>query len=360
MNKNSIEEHPTWFIYDSSKIQTFMDCPRKYFYEYVLGWRPDSVNLDTTYGFAIHCGMEVINLIRLAKGPGYFLTEEDISMGYSAFLHEYRKYFKEEDDKGNDPKNAEKAAVAYMAYKLEFNKQLSEERVISTEQAGTIPVDDNRVLHFRLDVITYDETFGIKVDDYKTSKKNSDLWEYDLDLRVQTGTYTHVARTAAELGILEELNKHKIKYNADSVFGMKYWGIILYKASNLNLRKYGNVDFRIAKVRKSYGMMEVWRQIVLHFLIEIEKNMELLNDCEPGEPTMRAFPMNTQSCMKYGVCPFHSFCTSWENPISCADKTPLGYIKERWDPTGKLSETERKNLNEQKVPEIGFKNKPTV
>ena len=103
-------------------------------------------------------------------------------------------------------------------------------------------------------------------------------------------------------------------------------------------------------------MMEVWRQTALHYLNEIEKNMEILNDCEADEPTLRAFPMNTQSCTKYGLCPYHNFCTSWENPLSTCNEIPIGFKEERWDPT-KTEVKKEKKKEETKPKKIGFVNK---
>ena len=227
MNKNTIEEHYTHEIYDSSKVQTFMDCPRKYFYEYVLGWRREGSNIHTHYGVAIHTGFELLNLVRVANGKGYHLTEDDIGMAYTAFLQSYRQEFKPEDDEYNNPKNPERAREALFAYKLEYNAEHAKETILSTEKAGSISISDDKKLHYRQDLIVHSPTFGIIVRDYKTAKKNSDPWAADFELKIQAGTYTHVARTMANLQLFEVLNLSGVKYKEEDVYGIQFLGIFL-------------------------------------------------------------------------------------------------------------------------------------
>ena len=45
-----VPEHESWYIHDSSKIQEYLECPRMYFYRYVMGWTPDSFNNHTDFG----------------------------------------------------------------------------------------------------------------------------------------------------------------------------------------------------------------------------------------------------------------------------------------------------------------------
>ena len=49
---------PTLQTVDSTKINTFLDCPRQYFFTYVLGWRSDRPNNHLVFGQAWHEAME--------------------------------------------------------------------------------------------------------------------------------------------------------------------------------------------------------------------------------------------------------------------------------------------------------------
>ena len=50
---------PQFDIHDSTKINCFQTCPRKYFYKYVLGWSHEDANIHLVFGSAWHKAMEV-------------------------------------------------------------------------------------------------------------------------------------------------------------------------------------------------------------------------------------------------------------------------------------------------------------
>ena len=52
-----LNERKEWSIIDNSKLSTFRLCQRKYFFEHVLGWLPDSLNIDLHFGTAHHEAM---------------------------------------------------------------------------------------------------------------------------------------------------------------------------------------------------------------------------------------------------------------------------------------------------------------
>ena len=53
-----IKEQPTWNIKDSSKLDTYLDCPRKFFYEHMLGWRVDRPAHALHFGTSWHMARE--------------------------------------------------------------------------------------------------------------------------------------------------------------------------------------------------------------------------------------------------------------------------------------------------------------
>lgn len=80
-------------------------------------------------------------------------------------------------------------------------------------------------------------------------------------------------------------------------------------------------------------MMQVWLWNILQHMDMIEWNMDrLLQECKDEDPVMMAFPMNTESCTKYGRCPYFDLCTSWANPLHRCDAPPVGFKQEYWDP----------------------------
>ena len=316
MTEYPIPKDDTWDIKDSSKIQTYMTCPRQYFYQYMLGWRKIGGGLHLNFGSALHASMEHFNILRKNNGTGYKVTDQDISDAYVFFLETYRENHAPEDDHLNNPKNPETAKIALTAYAQEYDEGDSEEEILHTETAGTVMVDAGRFLHFKMDLIKRDDR-GIAPRDYKTASQNSRQWLEQWELKLQMGTYTHAAMCLFP-------NEH--------VWGLEVRGIFLYKTVQ-QTRKYGKVDFVDVPVRKDRAMMEVWRSNVIEWMDMIDVDMDALINCSPDDPTLRAFPMNTESCTKFSGCPYLDFCGVWPNPLSRCHEVPLDYEVQWWDPT---------------------------
>ena len=136
---------PTWKINDPTKCNEFLECPRKYFYKYVLGWRPSTPSNHLVFGSSWHIAME------------YLLTH-DYSVGsvmaaHDAFLKDYRKTFGPETDEMFWPKTPDNALVTLNAYAKKFQTDLIDWEPLYTEIAGRISLNDEQTLHFRMDSI---------------------------------------------------------------------------------------------------------------------------------------------------------------------------------------------------------------
>lgn len=316
MTEYPIPKHDTWDIKDSSKIQTYMDCPRKYFYQYMLGWRRIGGGLHLDFGGALHGSFEHFNLIRKEMGRGHRLTDEEVSEGYFLFLEEFRKNHPPDEDLLNAPKNPDNAKLALKAYAQEYNVSDGEEEILHPETAGKVMVDRDRFLHFKMDLIKRDDR-GISPRDYKTGQRAGDLWVAQFEMKTQMGAYIHAA---------------KCLFPDEPVWGIEIRGIFFYKGEDRK-RKYGKIDFKDVSVRKDRGMMEVWRSNTIKWMDKIDIDTECLGLCDPDDPTLKSFPLDTESCTKYGVCPYHDFCTTWPNPLSRCHETPMGFEVQWWDPS---------------------------
>jgi len=294
-----------------------MECPRKYFYKYMLGWKRKSGNIHLDFGSAIHLALEHFNNLRKNNGRGYRLTDQDIADAVRIFRMSYRENHPAYDDKYVKPKDYETGKDAIICYAEEYDFEDGKEELLYTETTGAVAVDENILMHYKCDIITKDDR-GIFPRDYKTSQRMSDLWSMDFVLRIQMGTYIHAVRCT-------------FPDQVDHVWGMEVRGIFLYKAMSSD-RKYGNIDFKNVAVRKSSSDMEVWRQTVIAWTDALRNDMDDLEYCDAEQPTMVAFPMNPTSCTNYGGCPFHDFCSVWPNPLSRVEKPPMDFEVNFWDP----------------------------
>lgn len=313
-----IEPHYTWEVLDSSKLSTYQDCPRKFFYEYLLGWRIDQPNIHLEFGIAWHLAMEY--LLKHKTGSGY--TPESKTEAMALFLRYYHTQFPIDGDEDRFPKNAGNALVALTEYIKTYSQD--DFTVLYTEVAGSVPVTDDVFLHFKIDAICEDER-GVFNLDHKTSLRDSQSWAGQWYLSLQVGVYTHALYCL---------------YPPEQVYGMIINGVFLKKGPN---------TFKRVTVSKQPADMEVFMWNMQTLLSMLSWNMENLSTSKEGDTVLCAFPMNTGSCTKYGACPYHAFCCAWPNPLQRCASPPPGFIVERWDPRKKSEEKANYTVEDGKI-----------
>ena len=295
-----IPSHNSHSIVDSTKLKSYIECPRAYFYEYILGWRHEQPNVHLEFGKAWHYAMEYL-----------LLHEPDakaVSEAWDLLLAHYRKFFSKQMDEVLAPKNPACALLALMGYVKEYKPEWRTQKVLYTEIGGTVAVDDKRVIHFRMDSIL--EQGGlIKSREHKTGSTPSRTWTDQWALAVQTWVYNHVLYSL---------------FPREQVWGVEINGTFLQKKESKFLR---------VPARRSLEMMEAGYWDVLYWMDELDKDMQrLYEDCEEGDVVMKCFPKRSPFCTSYFGCKYMDFCTSWPNPLQHIEEPPLGFKIEYWDP----------------------------
>jgi hypothetical protein len=317
-----IEPKPTWNIKDSSKLDTWLDCPRKYFFEHMLGWRVDRPAHDLYFGECWHRAREYQLL------NGY----SDVTGAYDAFINHYRKEFDVETDELYRPKDPSCVLEALLKFDEERQSDLEENELLYTEVSGTVPVDEQgRALHYRMDSILRRKSDGkIFGWDHKSAKRFSRQWGEKFLLSIQTGTYTHCLYCM---------------YPIDDVIGIEYCGTSFeYLTRGSKDRPAGyHVNFLRVPSWKTPDQMNVWLWNTVDMLDNIEREEDRLMHCKESDAVLMAFPMNPNSCTKYFGCAFHDYCISWSNPLQRCDEPPLGFKVEFWDPR-EMKTTNKMNL----------------
>ena len=297
-----ITQHESWNIIDSTKLNAFLECPRSYFYEYILGWRPEAPNLHLEFGKAWHLAME--HLINNGYG------ETSIAQAFSLFNEHYRQHFPEVTDELNAPKNPNNALRALVQYCEEYKNDKF--KPIYTEIAGTVPIDEGKVLHFRMDSIV-EEDGMIRSMEHKTGSQLSRQWTDQWSLAIQTGTYNHVLYCL---------------YPTEQVWGVEINGVFFQKKENKFMR---------VPSRRNKHMMNSWQWTVCHIVNMIEFETKRMFDVKEDDEVMEAFPQNPTNCTKYFGCRYHDYCLAWANPLSRCEEVPLGMKQEWWDPKAEES-----------------------
>ena len=292
-----LKHQPSFDIYDATKIQCYMDCPRKYFYEFILGWRPDSPNIHLEFGSAWHLAMEYI------INNGY--DNSSILAAYDLFVSYYRQFFPEIMDDSYHPKNPAMAFRALTEYAINYKHD--QFIPLYTEIAGTVTLTKEINLHFKMDSVL-DTPEGIKSREHKTGSMLSRPWVDQWALKMQTGVYNHVLYCL---------------FPAEKVWGVEVNGTIFSKK---------NIQFQRVPSRRTLQAMEVWYWNAIEWVESIKKDTEAVKEVKEEETVMKCFRMCTESCTKYFGCAYHDFCTAWPNPIARCSEVPLGMKVEYWNP----------------------------
>jgi hypothetical protein len=303
---NEIKPVSTHTVIDSTKLSSYQECPRRYFYEYILGWRSDQESQDLVFGSAYHKLMEHL------LNNGYSM--ESIYAGYQKLENYYREKFIEETDFTYFPKVPGVVLLHIPRYCVENAADFTTHRILYTEVAGTVSVGSNRILYFKMDSIRENlSTSKVSSLEHKTGKRDSRQWRDQWKMKGQVGTYDHVMRCL---------------FGPDNVEGVIINGAIFTKGKSGT----GEVKFQRIPVLKKPEMSEAWLWNVNEWLNDIENDMNRLTSCSDSRPIMQAFRQNTESCTDYYGCQYMDFCTNWANPLQHIHTVPIGFKEDHWDP----------------------------
>lgn len=304
-------EHKTHSILDSSKIEEYMACPRRYFYRYILGWRREGKDTHLHFGTCWHLAMEYL------LTHGYFY--ETVIDAWNILNNAYREEFPEETDIDRFPKVPGVALKALAGYVKKWADSDAKNKVLYTEIAGSVSLLKNKKVYFKMDSILQDERGQYFSLEHKTGTTNSRQWQDKWKQSIQVGTYSHVLFCS---------------YPIEEVWGIKINGTFFKKGR----QQQGDFDFERVPVRKMPWTMEDWLFTVMHWVDEIERDMNRLSYITDNHSIMSAFTKNPGSCTDYFGCPYIDFCLAWPNPIQHELDVPMGFEVEWWNP---LAEQEK-------------------
>lgn len=308
-HKLPIPHSPSHNVLDGSKLNRFMECPRAFFYEYMLGWRSERPNNHLVFGTAWHEAIE-----HLMKN-GY--SQTDVMTAFDKFMESYRSVFT--DPNTDDlffPKTPDRAFECLAGYAVKWGRSdpINYE-VLYTEIAFTIQMDDTRHLCGRMDsIVRLLNTLKIGSLEHKTfgGQRN---WGDQFHMCMQGSLYTHVLMCL---------------YRYENVGPIIFNGAAFLK--NKGTRGGKKFDYQREVVKKSKAQMQTWYLNTLYWMDQVENEYRLLSEQSDSLDVMTAFPMNTTNCTKWFGCAYRDFCNSWKNPLQKCFAPPLGMIEEHWNP----------------------------
>ena len=307
-----IPYHPSQDILDSTKIQCYQDCPRKFFYEYMLGWRSSYPSNHLHFGKCVHLALEHITL--------HNCTGKAVIEAIEIFNTEYRMLFPESTDAIYTPKTPGRFFDCLLMYLKQWASDKTQYTTYKTEFGGTVSLGDGYKVAFKMDTILLDNYTGLYCSlEHKTAGGNWVNQNYDIqhEMGIQCGTYTHVLNCIFPpeqvSGVI--INLLQFKKTKDH----------LYKGNDFILQRF--------PINLSNSRMYDWMENTKMWIDLINENTAKLSECSDSDDLMRCFPKNGRSCTNYNkACTYLDLCRAWQNPLQHLHRMPNDMTVSFWNP----------------------------
>lgn len=299
--------HPSMDVLDSTKIKCYQECPRKFFYEYVLGWQSSRPSNHLIFGQAVHKALEYLVL------NGYRV--ESAMAALEIFNKEYRLTFLQSTDVLFEPKTPARFLSMLIEYIKKYSDDHSRYTVYKTEIGGMIHLSPAHVMAFKMDTILYDNERQLYVSlEHKTKGGNyiGPNYIYDFMLSTQLGTYTHVL---------------------NSLFPVDEVGEVIINC--LCFKKTKGHDFILERfpIPLTPKQMDNWLETTKAWMDRIYTDYTLLAGMDQFDDNMNCFHMNGTACTNWGrVCHNMQMCTAYRNPLRHIDRLPVDMEVRYWNP----------------------------
>ncbi len=311
-----IPQTDTHSVIDASKLKEYMECPRKYFWHYVMGWQRNTPNNHLVFGTSWHLAMEHLLL------NDY--TQQALEEASLLFLSSYRQSFDPSTDDLFRPKDPENALESLALYAQKFAGDVRTYKTLHTEIGGVVMISPVNEMHFKIDWMGQErKSKKFLYIDHKTSQRKYADWGEHWTLSTQMLLYRHVLHCLYPQGKL-----------ADSLVRCSFF----YKSKP--------AEFEQHPISKNNDQMQGWLVRTNKWYNDLKHDMEILGEEDSGDITMDAFPQNDTACYNYGSqCAYFDFCSSFSNPLRLAQRgVPLGFKEEFWDPRDQPTMREKVDL----------------
>lgn len=289
--------------WDSTSLGLLKECPRKYYYEIILGWRSGGMNVHLTFGLGYHAALEAYDHARCAGADHVQATRAALKVALKAGGHHdggmwnpwrstdpykniwtlcrsvvwYLDHFK------SSPMHTAQLANGKPAVELSFFFDFATVNGISVGLCG------------HMDRVAIDGDGRIAVHDRKTTKSQlNDQFFAQFSPHNQFTLYTvasHVYFAQPALGII-----------VDAV----------------------QVGVNFSRFQRRFVSRPT--QVLNEWMVETEMWIDLAAQYAERE----YWPMNDKSCGNYGGCPFRSVCS--KSPVHRQSWLEADFKPFRWNP----------------------------
>lgn len=300
---------------DYSSLSTYMACPRKFLFQYMMNLKPSSTSIHLVFGSCWHYGLE--ETYKIIKDNKISVIDATISS-----VKAFNKLWKLDGEplwKNEDlifPKSPGHAANMYKGYWERFLKADSERKIIAIEESFAVDLSSHHSSFpkyiGRIDLILSDKSDGIEILDHKTAKALYAVTTQQFEMSFQTDGY---------------LTAGRIFY--DKIPSITY---------RIALCQKSKIDFHPITINKRSAAIEHFLANLIHYVGEILHNINLLEEdieyCHERTDVLKSFPRNPgQACTSFNTtCPYFDLCKLRNNPLDWMKKAPQGFIHHEWNP----------------------------
>jgi hypothetical protein len=307
--------------YDNTRVSSFRECPRKFFYRHVQHWVPDTTGAPLVFGSSWHEAMDVV-WQRLSSGSNLDTNELAIEALRAFIDHWVSEGLPSLDEMGpeeidrlgfRNPATAHEMLIHYIDERRSLLEG-SEFELISFEEPFAVPLDpeDDSLLY----VGRLDKVFKLKGRHYVGEHKTTAWYKKDGGFRYEfLDSFSPNSQIDGYL------------FAARMLYGKSLKGVWIDAAL---VHKTVHDAFKIIPIERLTAQLDSWLWETKYWIQQIDANKE----ADLSGDYMAAYPKNTQACSNYGGCPYLDLCKMWSNPSE--KETPQGFRYDPWDPFDKL------------------------
>lgn len=290
------------FAWDSTSLNTLMECPRKYQYSLLMGRSPRSESVHLTFGIHYHKGLEIYDHLRAPEGDAH---SGKVGMDHDEAVHVMVREmlratagWKSDDAYKNRP-----FLIRSLVWYVDQFKDDEAQTVILANGKPAVELSFRFALpNIKLDGEEY--LYCGHLDALKTYMGKT--WVFD---RKSSKSPADASKWRPNNQMTGYTVGAKISYH------QPVEGVIIDAAQIL----VGGTRFQRFPSQRSQGELDEWFDNVEHHIKMAE-----------GYAKVDFWPMNYSACGNYGGCPFRPVCS--KPPAQRDLWLRADYVERVWDP----------------------------
>lgn len=300
---------------DYSSIHTYLTCPRKFLYQYLLHLRNPRPSIHLVFGSCWHYGLEVVYHAEMIDPNIDVKTATKIAVDAFNLLWSIEGAPHWRDEDAIFPKSPGHAANVYHAYFKRFLKlDQKTSKILAVESPFAIHIEEDLPNYIgRFDLLrTVIKNQTLLIQDHKTTNALYKTAGSDFEMSFQTIGY---------------LTAGRIYY--DSIPAIEYCSSIFRKSGTEFIRY--PINKRVQACNQFLHELKYYMQEILANLVIFEEDKlscltrtDLLN-CFHRRPGLACTAF-------FKDCSFFDLCKLRNNPLLWIEKPPQGYTIFEWDP----------------------------